>query len=167
MTRRPSKKFDARYLGPFKISKRIGKLAYRLELPPSMARLHPVFNVSLLEPWREPPPEAGFRPSNIQIPDDMATGDQYEVKAILNSNDTKARGREYLVKWLGWPAEDATWEPAKHLDHCSELLAEFWDNEKTRTHQTTRGQSSKRRWSSGAPTKASKKRGRGRPRRHE
>jgi hypothetical protein len=97
-TRRPSKKFDARYLGPFLVSKRIRKLAYRLDLPPSMSRLHPVFNVSLLEPWHEPPPESNFRPSAIQIPEDIAIGNQYKVERILEHKDTKARGREYLVK---------------------------------------------------------------------
>ena len=165
MTRRPSKKFDARYLGPFKISKRIGKLAYRLELPPSMARLHPVFNVSLLEAWHEPPPEAGFKPGAIQIPEEIATGERYEVEGILNFQETKVRGREYLVKWLGWPMEDATWEPEVHLDHCNELLQEYWENKKTRNHQSARRQSTKRRRSSGAPAEeAPKKRGRGRPR---
>lgn len=49
-TSRPSKKMDARYLGPFTVTKKIGKLAYRLDLPPSMAHIHPVFNIALLEP---------------------------------------------------------------------------------------------------------------------
>jgi hypothetical protein len=53
-TSRPSKKMDVRYLGPFTVTKKIGKLAYRLDLPPSMARIHPVFNIALLEPWHEP-----------------------------------------------------------------------------------------------------------------
>ena len=34
-TRRPSRKLDDRYLGPLKITKRIGNQAYRLELPDS------------------------------------------------------------------------------------------------------------------------------------
>jgi hypothetical protein len=97
-TRRPSKKFDAQYLGPFTIVKRVGKLAYQLDLPPAMSRLHPVFNVSLLEPWHEPTPESEFRPSAIQIPDDIANGVRYEVEGILEHKDTQARGREYLVK---------------------------------------------------------------------
>jgi hypothetical protein len=163
MTRRPSKKFDVRYLGLFKILERIGKLAYRLDLPPSMVRLHPVFNVSLLEAWNEPPPEAGFRPGAIQIPDEIATGERYEVEAILNSNDTKARGKEYLVKWLGWPTEEATWEPAANLDSCEELLREYLENEGTWSRRATRGQSTRRRRSSSVSVEAPK-RGRGRPR---
>jgi hypothetical protein len=127
-TRRPSKKFDVRYLGLFTVSKRIGKIAYRLDLPPSMSRLHPVFNVSLLEPWYPPELESNFRPGTIQIPDDIAVGDRYEVEGILEHKDTQARGREYLVKWLGWPVEDSTWEPANHLDHCEEILREYLDS---------------------------------------
>jgi hypothetical protein len=74
-TSRLSKKFDARYLGPFTVSKRIGKLAYKLELPSSMARVHPVFNVSLLKPWREPLADRGFRLGPVQVPEDVLPGD--------------------------------------------------------------------------------------------
>jgi transposase InsO family protein len=167
-TRRPSKKFDARYLGPFLVSKRIGKLAYRLDLPPSMSRLHPVFNVSLLEPWHEPPPESNFRPSAIQIPEDIAMGDRYEVEGILEHKDTKARGREYLVKWLGWPVEHSTWEPANNLDYCEDILREYLSNPAvaSRSH---RGRAPGNRRSAVAETSYSpglevQKRGRGRPR---
>ena len=34
------------FVGPYKIVSRIGKLAYKLELPPNLARVHPVFHVS-------------------------------------------------------------------------------------------------------------------------
>ncbi|RYO53499.1 hypothetical protein AA0116_g10984 [Alternaria tenuissima] len=60
-TSRPSKKMDVRYLRPFTVTKKIGKLAYRLDLPPSMARIHPVFNIALLEPWHEPFEFAKFK----------------------------------------------------------------------------------------------------------
>ena len=36
------------YVGPFEIIERVGKLAYRLALPPSMHPVHNVFHVSLL-----------------------------------------------------------------------------------------------------------------------
>ena len=99
---------DARYLGPFTVTKKIGKLAYRLDLPPSMARIHPVFNIALLEPWHEPFKFAQFKPGPIQIPEDVSAGDRYEVEGILEHRDTTARGREYKVKWLGWPTQDCT-----------------------------------------------------------
>ena len=37
-----------RYMGPDDIVERIGKVAYRLRLPPELARIHDVFHVSML-----------------------------------------------------------------------------------------------------------------------
>ncbi|KAH9301654.1 hypothetical protein KI387_013237, partial [Taxus chinensis] len=37
-----------RFVGPFEILERIGPLAYRLALPPSLSRVHDVFHVSVL-----------------------------------------------------------------------------------------------------------------------
>ena len=51
-THRPSNKLDYRHLGPFSIIKRVNEVAYQLELPPSM-KIHPVFHVSLLEPYKD------------------------------------------------------------------------------------------------------------------
>jgi hypothetical protein len=50
LTKRPLKKFNVRYLGLFTVLKKVRKLAYKLKLPPSIDRVHLVFNVSLLEP---------------------------------------------------------------------------------------------------------------------
>ena len=42
-------KLSPRYVGPYKILKRIGKGAYDLELPTKLAAKHPVFHISLLK----------------------------------------------------------------------------------------------------------------------
>ncbi|KAK4710700.1 hypothetical protein R3W88_005213 [Solanum pinnatisectum] len=42
-------KFSPRYIGPYYILKRIGKVAYELELPADLAAMHPVFHISLLK----------------------------------------------------------------------------------------------------------------------
>ncbi|KAI3827785.1 hypothetical protein L1987_01868 [Smallanthus sonchifolius] len=42
-------KLAPRYVGPFKILERIGKVAYKLELPPSLGNVHPTFHVSNLK----------------------------------------------------------------------------------------------------------------------
>ena len=53
-TTRPSEKLDFRKIGPFKIAKKLSDNVYQLQLPPTMARLHPVFNINLLEPYTVP-----------------------------------------------------------------------------------------------------------------
>jgi len=32
----------------------------------------------------------------------------------------------YLVKWLGYPLEDSTWEPNEHLCNCQEAIRDYW-----------------------------------------
>ena len=41
-------KLSPRFIGPFEILERVGTVAYRLALPPSMSGVHEVFHVSML-----------------------------------------------------------------------------------------------------------------------
>lgn len=128
-TQRPSAKLDYTHLGPFKVTAQVGIRAYRLELPPTM-KIHPVFHVSLLEPVHhdmipgrihEPPPP-------IIINDT----EEYEVEAILSRRVRHGR-IEYLVHWKGYGIEDRTWEPAKNLTHCRDLVNKFLSKTKSPT----------------------------------
>jgi len=89
-TTRPSDKLDYRRLGPFKVVSRKGKNAYQLRLPQSLSRLHPVFNVSLLEPYRGPVDK--ISPSRV----DLEEGFVPEIATILDSRKI-GRRYEYLV----------------------------------------------------------------------
>ena len=42
-------KLSLRFIGPFEILERVGSIAYRLALPPSMSGVHEVFHVSMLQ----------------------------------------------------------------------------------------------------------------------
>ena len=44
-------KLVPRYIGPFEILKRVGTVAYRLELSPSLSGVHEVFHVSMLRKY--------------------------------------------------------------------------------------------------------------------
>ena len=46
-------KLEPRYIGPFEILERIGTVAYRLALPPSLSSVHEVFHVSMLRKYTQ------------------------------------------------------------------------------------------------------------------
>ncbi|MBW0492662.1 hypothetical protein O181_032377 [Austropuccinia psidii MF-1] len=63
---RPTKSLSERWLGPFPILKKVSTHAYHLKLPSQCKSIHPVFHISLLEPFntstisnrhQEPPPQ--------------------------------------------------------------------------------------------------------------
>ena len=46
-------KLSPRYIGPIEVLERVGMVAYRLVLPPSLSSVHAVFHVSIL--WKYTP----------------------------------------------------------------------------------------------------------------
>ena len=48
-------KLSPRFIGPFEILERVGTIAYRLALPPSMSGVHEVFHVSMLRKYTPDP----------------------------------------------------------------------------------------------------------------
>jgi hypothetical protein len=116
---RPSPKLNNKFAGPFVISDIIGTQAYRLRLPPIYRSIHPVFHVSLLEPYHcregEEPPDH---------PIIVEGEEEWHVEAIRA--DRIHRGKQqFLVKWEGFSEDENTWEPVEHLDHADEALAEY------------------------------------------
>ena len=98
--KRPSKKLDHKFIGPFQVEKVVSPSAIRLTLPQRW-RTHPTFHVSELEPFI-----SGSRP----IPDfekilhqvsDLETEEEYNVEAIMESI-IRNRRVLYHVKWLGY-----------------------------------------------------------------
>ena len=63
------RKLNPLFVGPFEILERVGTLAYKMDLPPSLSKIHNVFHVSTLRKYV-------FDPSHI-----------VELKAIQISKD--------------------------------------------------------------------------------
>jgi hypothetical protein len=120
-THRPSDKLDYCRLGPFCVSKQVNEVAYRLDLPSSM-KIHPMFHVSLFEPYREStiPGQLPAPPPPIEINGE----EEFEVSKIIDSRINRRR-LEYLVHWQGYEVSERTWEPAANLANAPKMIKKF------------------------------------------
>jgi len=120
-----SRKLTARFVGPFVVERVVNPVAYKLKLPESL-KIHPVFHISMLQPWREDEEFPGHQPSQTRPPPVSVEEDRFYVDKLLDKR-TRRYGRgqrvEYLVRWQGYGPEDDTWEPVAHID--SDLVADF------------------------------------------
>ena len=65
-------------------------------------------------------------PGPVQV---LPNGEQqYQVERILATRDMHKPGGEIecLVKWLGWPIAQASWEPVSSLSACREAVLQYW-----------------------------------------
>ena len=116
----PSRKLSDRHLGPYPVKHQVGSNAYHLTLPPSMNRLHPVFNmvkltlvpVDLITGRHAPPPP----------PPELVNGkEEYVVEEILNSCIFCWK-LQYLVKWEGYGVEHNTWEYWDNIGNAADMV---------------------------------------------
>ena len=118
-----SKKLTPRFIGPYQILDRVGKVAYRVALPPNLSNLHDVFHVSQLRKY-VPDPSHVVQMDDVQVWDNLTV----ETKPIrIADREMKVlRGKEIeLVKvvWLGAAGESMTWElESKMRDSYPELF---------------------------------------------
>jgi len=129
-TRRPSKKLEHKNRGPFQIERIVSPLAVRLTLPRKW-KIHNVFHVLLLEPYRTSKHRALQDPSEVLWQaDDIEQSEEYDVEEVMSSVE-RGRGNNkrilYLVKWLDYPErKDWTEEPFDNFSVGSlEKLREF------------------------------------------
>lgn len=106
-------KLSRRYFGPFRILERIGKVAYRLELPAD-SHIHSVFHISVLKLFKE----------NNNFHFTLLTKESWENHPVLRlikilqscyvlHNDLTQL--QYLVQWEGFTESEATWVLAEEL----------------------------------------------------
>lgn len=124
-----SKKINQQMLGPFKILKRVGKLAYKLDLP-QHRRVHPIISIAQLEP--APPGDDLFKKPSQELPPSLIVDgetDHYEIERLLDKRLGGRRRKQtyYLVKWKGYGHEHNQWMNKKDLDHAAELVRRYDD----------------------------------------
>lgn len=105
---RMNEKLSPRYYGPFTIDKRVGQVAYRLNLPPT-AKIHNVFHISQLKKAVGNAPVSPDVPAFIS-PDLVYVAEPETLLQVRNQNAGGQTNMEVLIKWKGVPAWEATWE---------------------------------------------------------
>ncbi|KAL5542399.1 hypothetical protein UlMin_010109 [Ulmus minor] len=91
-------KLSPRYIGPFEILERIGKVAYKLALPSELSTVHNVFHVSMLRKYISDPSHV-LESEPIEIREDL-TYEEQPVQ-ILDRKDKALRNKVIpLVKVL-------------------------------------------------------------------
>ena len=103
-------KLSPRFVGPFEILERVGNVAYRLALPPSLSGVHNVFHVSMLRKYISNPSHI-LSNEPLELSQDLS----YEERPvqILDRRVKELRNKKIqLIKvlWRNQSVEEATWE---------------------------------------------------------
>jgi hypothetical protein len=112
-------KLALRYVGPFKIIDRKGEVAYQLELPPQLSKMHDVFHVSQLKKCLRVPEEQ-LPMEYLDLGGDL-TYSERPIK-ILDIAERVTRSKVIKmckVQWSHHTEDEATWE------HEEELRADY------------------------------------------
>lgn len=102
-------KLSPKFHGPFRVSQRIGEVAYKLDLP-AQCRIHPVFHVSLLKSSLGAHNQTS---STLPVQPDRAIWLPLRVLDTRPAAGTAAP--EWLIQWEGHSEDEATWENSVDL----------------------------------------------------
>ncbi|GJZ67188.1 putative nucleotidyltransferase, ribonuclease H [Tanacetum coccineum] len=104
-------KLSPRFIGPFKILKRVGEVAYVLELPEEMRGIHNTFHVSYLRKCLADE-SSMITLDDIEINPEITT--QEEPVAILGRKSRQLRNKQIPLVKVQWKHSNGTsirWEP--------------------------------------------------------
>ncbi|GBG80090.1 hypothetical protein CBR_g30457 [Chara braunii] len=128
-------KFRRRFFGPCHILQAVSfdmassPVSFRVKLPDYLrqARVHDVYHISLLRPYRRPSERFAGRPCERPPPIMVDGHEEFLFSDIIGRRviDDNPPHVEYLVRWKGYPDEEATWEPLKHLQHALMLVRAY------------------------------------------
>jgi hypothetical protein len=103
-----TEKLSPRYIGPFPILEKCGKVAYKIELPPLLVGVHDIFHVSQLKKCLKSPvdivlPEVALLDTDLTYPEHL-------IK-ILDQKSRVTRHKMikfYKIQWSNHTKEEAT-----------------------------------------------------------
>ncbi|KAK9048133.1 hypothetical protein SSX86_032904 [Deinandra increscens subsp. villosa] len=108
-------KLSPRFIGPFKILARVGKVAYQLELPEELSGIHNTFHVSYLRKCLAD--ESAYVPLDDLVIDDKLNYVERPI-AILDRKVKRLRNKEVnqvKVQWEHRKGSDLTWESEEEM----------------------------------------------------
>lgn len=130
-------KLAPRYIGPFRITAKIGRLAYRIILPDKYSKMHNVFNITRLEPWTS---NKGSDP--LPMPDLEDSDPEWELEEIVEEKEIQ-KEIHFLVKWKDWPAEYNSWVPEEDLLSAKQAVNKFRKAQEKTKKRVTKAQGKK------------------------
>ncbi|RVW59896.1 Transposon Ty3-G Gag-Pol polyprotein [Vitis vinifera] len=103
-------KLNPRFVGPFEILERVGTLAYKVALPPSLSKVHNVFHVSTLRKYiYDPSHVVELEP--IQIFEDLTYEEvPVQIVDVMDKILRHAVVKLVKVQWSNHSIREATWE---------------------------------------------------------
>ncbi|KAA3460467.1 DNA/RNA polymerases superfamily protein [Gossypium australe] len=101
-------KFSPRFIRPYRVLKRVGQVAYQLELPSELKQMHDVFHVSMLRRYRSDPSHV-VPVEEVELRPDLS----YEEEPIqIFERDVKVLRRKSVplvkVLWRNHESEEAS-----------------------------------------------------------
>ncbi|GJW94813.1 putative reverse transcriptase domain-containing protein [Tanacetum coccineum] len=108
-------KLSPRFIGPFKILKRVGEVAYTLELPKEMRGIHNTFHVSYLRKCLSDESSV-ITLDEVEISPELTY--QEEPVAILGRKSRQLRNKEISLVKVEWKHRKGTsirWEPEEKM----------------------------------------------------
>ncbi|WVZ97649.1 hypothetical protein U9M48_043165 [Paspalum notatum var. saurae] len=108
-------KLAPRYIGPYRIKKKIGDLAYEIELPEHLSGVHQVFHVSQLRKCLRLP-DTQISPEAVDLQDNLEYL-EYPVQILDRAEKGTRRTRIPVCKvlWSNHSEREATWEKESEL----------------------------------------------------
>jgi hypothetical protein len=121
------RKLEDKMYGPFEVlTEGLNKRYCKLKLPENW-KIHPVFDISLLENFR------GLNPEREVV--EIEAGDSgWKMESIIASGPSNNDHRKHvhLVKWEGFTHEENTWESYDNVkESAKDLLKEFYEKNPT------------------------------------